>query len=255
MTVPGTISIIYGFPQQTISITPTINFVKGTNDIYFAFTPGSLLPANTDFQIKLELNLSMNDKAVTANSLTTNALQSANATLPVKFSSFDVKAVAEGAALAWSVGQEASVKGYEVEKSIDQKNFTTIGYVSATTLSFYTFKDPYQSTLAFYRIKAVDVDGKSAYSTVISLKSGQSSVVLRAFPTPVRKDLTVQHNAATVSTRISISSIDGRLIQSIMPVAGSQQTTVDLSAARAGLYILRFESGTGAVETLKVMKQ
>jgi hypothetical protein len=40
-----------------------------------------------------------------------------------------------------------------------------------------------------------------------------------------------------------------------MPVAGSQQTTVDLSAARAGLYILRFESGTGAVETLKVMKQ
>jgi hypothetical protein len=197
----------------------------------------------------------MNDKAVTANSLTTNALQSANATLPVKFSSFDVKAVAEGAALAWSVGQEASVKGYEVEKSIDQKNFTTIGYVSATTLSFYTFKDPYQSTLAFYRIKAVDVDGKSAYSTVISLKSGQSSVVLRAFPTPVRKDLTVQHNAATVSTRISISSIDGRLIQSIMPVAGSQQTTVDLSAARAGLYIVRFESGTGAVETLKVMKQ
>jgi hypothetical protein len=204
------------------------------------------------------MDIPQGDRTIRANSLSTNAiLGSAGASLPlpVKFTSFEAKAVLEGVDLNWSVGVEDNVKGYEVEKSTDEKNFSTISFVPAAGQSSYSFVDAQPAAITYYRIKSVDLDGKPGYSAIVSVKSGQSSVVLRAFPTPVRKDLTIQHNAATVSTRISISSIDGRLIQSIMPVVGSQQTTVDLSAARAGLYIVRFDNGTGGVETLKVMKQ
>jgi hypothetical protein len=204
------------------------------------------------------MDIPAGDRTIRANTLTTNAiLGSADASipLPVKFSSFGAKAVLEGVDLNWMVGIEDQLKGYEVEKSTDEKNFSTISFVPASGQSSYSFMDAQPAAVTYYRIKSVDLDGKFGYSAIVSVKSGQTSVVLRAFPTPVRKDLTIQHNAATVSTRISISSIDGRLIQTIMPLTGSQQTTVDLSSARAGLYIVRFESGTGDVQTLKVMKQ
>ena len=89
----------------------------------------------------------------------------------------------------------------------------------------------------------------------MSLKAGQSAIVLKAFPTPVHNELTIQHSTATPATKIVVSSIDGRILQSIMPAAGSQQNTIDFSAAKPGLYLLRFENGNGATETLKVIKQ
>jgi hypothetical protein len=41
----------------------------------------------------------------------------------------------------------------------------------------------------------------------------------------------------------------------MVPNSGSQQTLVDLSTAKPGLYLVRFENGTGGAETLKVIKQ
>jgi hypothetical protein len=174
--------------------------------------------------------------------------------LPVRFSSFNAKSSAGNVALTWNVEAEENLSGYEVERSNDGRSFSKIGFVAASSQKSYTYTDSRPLVSGYYRIKSVDVDGKFMYSTVISLKGGRSIVLLKAFMSN-QNTLTIQHDAALSGSRISISSADGRLIRSLAPSTGAQQTVTDLSSAKAGLYLVRFDNGNGEAETLKVIKQ
>lgn len=184
----------------------------------------------------------------------TNGTQAAIA-LPVKFQSLDARAVSNGVSLNWNVATEEDLSGYSIERSADGRNFSQIAFVGASGESNYSFVDSKAGSVAYYRIKSVDINGRYGYSTVALVKSGKSSIVLKAFPSPVIKSVTIQHPTAVAGSSISISSSDGRIMKTIVPAAGMQQTDVDLSSAKAGLYLIRFNSGSGESETLKILKQ
>lgn len=158
--------------------------------------------------------------------------------------------------LTWTVAEQDNVNRYEVERSSNGTTFNKIGQVKASDVSVYTYTDlqPAQGTV-YYRIKNMDNDGKFKYSTVVSLRNGASSIVLKAFPLPARNSVTVQHNTAAAQAQIRISNQDGRLLKVVRPAVGTMQTVVDLSAYAPGLYILSFDNGNGAVETIKLVKQ
>ena len=52
-----------------------------------------------------------------------------------------------------------------------------------------------------------------------------------------------------------LSGAAGRAVNAVKPVAGSQQTFVDMSRLQRGLYVVRFDDGDGNTETMKVLKQ
>jgi len=179
-----------------------------------------------------------------------------NAPLPVKFSGFEGKAINGGVNLSWNVGAEENVSRYEVEKSNDSRNFTTIGAVEAIGKDAYSFIDSKATTATtYYRLKAVDVDGKLTYSAIVTMKGGRSSIALKGFPTPVISNFTLQHATATAASEITISSAEGREVKSVVPAKGTQQTTISLASLRPGVYVIRYSDGNGEVETLKVVKQ
>lgn len=113
----------------------------------------------------------------------------------------------------------------------------------------------FSASRVFYRIKSVDLDGKYSYSPVVSLNAGNASIVLKAFPMPAQNQITLQHPAATATTRITLNTEDGRMVKSILPSNGTLQTMIDLSSVKSGLYLVRFENGNGEVETMKIIKQ
>lgn len=196
-------------------------------------------------------------KAVAVNTLTTNAsftTAKAPIPLPVKFSSFTANKIYDAVSLTWTVGTEENVAGYEVQKSTDGNTFSKIGFVAATGRSSYTYVDSKVSETAFYRIRSVDVDSKYIYSSILSLKGDQSDVMMKAFPSPVQNQLTVQHNSATGNGKIDVVSVDGRLVKSVSLAAGSQQTLVDLSSAKAGIYVIRLVTGNN-IQSIKITKQ
>lgn len=177
--------------------------------------------------------------------------------LPVKISTLEARSVNGSTSLTWNVAAEDNVSGYDVEKSLDGRSFSKIAFVPATGAGSYTFVDakPLETT-TYYRVKSVDADGKFSYSSIASMrKGGKSTIVLRAFPMPAIKDITIQHATATKGSLLSISSEDGRVIKSIVPASGTQQTVIDLSSAKAGLYIVRYSNANGEVESLKLIKQ
>lgn len=186
-----------------------------------------------------------------------NFRTSANASqiiLPVHFAGFHARTISGGITLTWDVEAEENLSGYEIERSQDGRSFSKIGFIPASSQKSYSFTDNMPLANGYYRIKSVDVDGKYMYSTIISLKGGISVVVLKAFMSG-QNTLTIQHDAALSGSRISISSADGHLIKLLSPSAGTQQTVTDLSSAKAGLYLIRFDNGNGATETLKMIKR
>jgi len=124
-----------------------------------------------------------------------------------------------------------------------------------TGQSTYSFVDTKPSTISYYRIKSIDANGRYTYSSIALVKAGKSMIVLKAFPSPFTKNLSIQHATADPGSLITISAEDGRLIKSVAPITGTQQTDIDLSAAKAGLYLVRFKNGNGRTETLKILKQ
>ena len=244
-TASGTVTLC-----PTTTLTPSIS--PNSPTIYYITTPTTGLSFQTNFQLNIILTQT---GSFNFDNFGTTASPAAGA-LPVRFTSFEAKSVTGGVNLIWNVDVEEKVIGYDVERSSDGRNFAKIAFVPAAGQNTYSYVDtrPAQSA-TYYRVKAVDVDTKYKYTTIVSMRGGKSSVVLRGFPMPAVRDITIQHATAASGSRISLNSEDGRTIQIINPNIGTQQTVVDLSSVKPGLYFVRFNNGNGVVETLKVVKQ
>lgn len=182
-------------------------------------------------------------------------LQSNSAPLPVNFVSIDARKEGNGARVTWKVSDEINVVNYVIEKSTDRSTFTSIGTVNATRATQYQFVDPQVLARNYYRVKSVDANGAFKYSSIVNLSGGRSAIVFQAFPLPAKDKITVQHSTTRSNAIISVVALDGKVVKTVIPNRNAQQTTIDLSSVAAGVYMLRYDDGTGEVETLKFVKQ
>jgi len=100
--------------------------------------------------------------------------------LPLDLLSFDVKKDQQQNAIArWLTANEVNTSHFEIERSINTKDWTTIGKTPATGYSTgeqqYSFLDEGLRSLSaltndvYYRLKMVDQDGAFSYSVIRSL--------------------------------------------------------------------------------------
>jgi len=100
--------------------------------------------------------------------------------LPVKLFSFDGIADADNVVkLSWVTEYENKFSHFQVERSVNGKDFTDLGRVNSnqnsTEKKFYELTDPSGKTtftpdIISYRLKMTDLQGKSEYSKTITVK-------------------------------------------------------------------------------------
>lgn len=257
-TFTPTIEILSGAGATASVISCTtpqvvLNAGQATQQVFFSITPATAFPVSTNFQIRLTFATGPRDIEALTFAIETDAIRAgAGAALPVRISGFDIRKEAAGARLTWNVDAEENVVRYDVERSSNGNTFSKIGSVAAAGQRSYSYLDASNFGDGFYRIKAVDHDGKYGLSRIIKVKGG---VLLRAFPQPAVSSITLEHNTAVSASRISITTQDGRLVRSIVPSVGTQQTAIDIASLQAGMYLLRFDAGNGEIETVKIVKQ
>jgi hypothetical protein len=111
-------------------------------------------------------------------------------TLPVHLTSFTGTKNNKTVDLNWNTSAETNMDHYDVERSSDGRNFSSIGTVASHTNSQanqYLFTDdkPLQH-ISYYRLKMLGVDGNFNYSKIVSLQwSTGNSISL--FPNPLIK--------------------------------------------------------------------
>ena len=100
--------------------------------------------------------------------------------VPVTSLSFTGYEKKNAAILNWTTTTENNTLGFEVEKSFDGASFSKIGYLKAAGNSSvnrnYLLTDPAKlSTIQFYRLKQIDLDGRSVYSNIVAIKKTNTS--------------------------------------------------------------------------------
>jgi hypothetical protein len=180
--------------------------------------------------------------------------------LPIKLASFTGLAQQTKNLLQWSTSQEVNAKEFIVERSVDGWVFESIGAVAAkgnsNVLQSYQFEDRKRSAINFYRLRMVDVNGKSEYSVIIRLQTSKEEG-LKLFPTLAT--ISVQLNfemKSKGSAIVRVVDMSGKIIvqQNMALDAGIISRTIDVSSLIAGNYLLQIDA-EGKTSTAKFIKQ
>ncbi len=190
-----------------------------------------------------------------------------NTTLPVKLVSFTATlGKNDKVELKWTTATEINVSHFTVERSTDGTNFNDAGMVFAygntNTNSNYVLSDNIsnlQSSIIYYRLRSVDIDGKSEYSDtrIIRInKQTENKVTLVTYPNPVTNELriTIPANWQNKKVVYEVFNANGQTARKIEATASSQTETVNVSNLNSGLYIVKVTC-EGQTAQQKIVKQ
>lgn len=180
--------------------------------------------------------------------------------LPVSLLNFSGVVKDKKAVLSWSTGEELNNKGFEVQVSHDNRNFSSIGFVAAdnsksTGIKNYSFTDiKMLSGYSFYRLKQIDMDGRYKYSGVVKLELKKFDWVIFGNPSPspaIQLQTEVQSNVT-----VRVIAANGKIIQTInkgLLPAGTINIPLNLNNAAKGIYIVRLsvDDNTFSKEIMK----
>ena len=178
-------------------------------------------------------------------------------TLPITLSAFTVALPStDYALLNWTTSAELNNAFFDVERSDDGINFSTLGKVTghgtSTVMNQYSFKDESPLTgTSYYRLKQVDFDDQFTYSTIQSLYKSDMVVFendVNLFPIPATSAVhAVIKMSNSVSTTIELLDISGRILlsKSAELNEGMNEMSFELSEYGAGMYFIRVNNPEG----------
>ncbi len=207
----------------------------------------------------------INGPAITAPdpTMTFGIIFTQSTTLPVQLVQFLATRNDDGSVkISWATSQEENSNYYDVERSSDQSQWTSIGTVKAkgfsstTTNYFLNDKSPIDGT-GYYRLKMVDLDGKFTYSKAIPVTTDNSSQALVIYSNPFSDQIRLKINVSGPQNLIlTVTDMLGKtyINQSYQAQSGDNFVNLQPSIASSGMYILRIH-GNSFNQTVKLEKQ
>lgn len=179
--------------------------------------------------------------------------------LPVSYINFSGKVEEKHNFLSWKVADEQNNKGFEVERKYKNENtYTKLGFVDAKNnnqlSNEYSFQDKYVDLGipgVSYRLKQIDFDGKSQYSSIIVL-TRKPSVRFIEYISVQDKNLFIRFNSQD-EQQVVLKIFDnaGKLLRKYE--IKNQTQSVDLSQLKRGIYIIELVRADGERHTQKII--
>ncbi len=188
-------------------------------------------------------------------------------TLPVQIASFNAQLnnAASKAILNWSTSSEINASRFVVERSIDGSNYADIAMVfsqegNSNSLRQYSYADDISSvnsSLVFYRLRIVDIDGNYKYSDIELIKLGnrkqQSSIIV--YPNPAQSELriTIPQNWQGKMISYNVYNLDGNLLKQKTASNAGQTELINISDLPVGIYVVKAANGN-ETSTQRIVK-
>jgi hypothetical protein len=179
--------------------------------------------------------------------------------LPVDFINVFGQQAGDKNYIFWQVAGESNLRRYSIEKSANGTNgFDVIGNVPAAVaganVKQYQFVDGHPAETSFYRIKAVDNDGRSKYSSIIRVTGNSAETKLTMFNDRGGNISFALFSAGAGDLVIRIADQNGRLVHnSVVHAAnGMNKYFIDgFSAKPRGVYFVHISGHNGTTYTSK----
>ena len=180
--------------------------------------------------------------------------------LPVEMLYFTAEPRGEEVICKWETASELNNDYFEVQRSINGKDFETLGRVqgyghgSSTSNREYSFIDPQIcKEIRYYRLRQVDIDGRYMFTDVVAINCKRETD-LDVYPNPANNSITYQFDQSLDGKAIiSIVDIAGRQVytEQVDAVKGVNQVTTNISQLASGVYYLRISKADSVSEMLQ----
>jgi hypothetical protein len=157
--------------------------------------------------------------------------------VPVELTAFDYQTGGGFIKLIWETASELNNKGFEVQRSSDNLNFYTIGFISGrgttTETTEYSFLDKTDfSGKVYYRLRQIDLDGSYSYSKVLEAENAGDFYLAQNYPNPFNS-----------SSRISFNlRYDSEVTLEVYAITGEKTATLYSGSMKAGVQNYQFNS-------------
>lgn len=155
--------------------------------------------------------------------------------------------------MKWSTATETNNKGFEVQRSSDNKTFNLISFVdgkgTTTSIQHYNYLDASATSgKYYYRLRQVDFDGSYKYSDVVEAQGTTPSAfaLSQNYPNPFNPTTTMQFSLAS-DAKVAIKVFDmlGREVANIVEesyAAGVHKVEFNASKLASGLYVYQINA-------------
>ncbi len=215
--------------------------------IRFRIKPVSTLMAGNTVNNEAAIYFDYNSPVIT-NISTTNIISQ---TLPLKLISFTGKKEGKTNLLQWSTVNEINVDRFEIERSIDAREYDKIGTIK--TKSYQTNSYQFTDNLThisrrdgagglLYRLKMIDRDGSFTYSSIVLIKDiTQAGFALQQ--NPVRNEIMLSSIAPSLlhTEAILVNNI-GAVVKRVTIQSFTQ--IISVSDLPMGMYYLKTVEGS-----------
>ena len=170
--------------------------------------------------------------------------------LPVTLKFFKAQGNKTFNTLSWQTVTEINTTHFNVQRSTNGKDFSTIGIVNAKGASEYTFNDqappPPKGGILYYRLEVVDNDGSKTYSEVRELSIINSPFSIT--PNPAKDFVTI---SGSNLKQITLVDFTGRTV--ITKEVNSNSIKLAISNLSKGIYMVKATLQDGSVKTEKLV--
>jgi hypothetical protein len=266
----GHIDVSFGAScPATIPTLQLISVTSGPMPSPFCFDPGNCISPGTVRYCFRGTNLPSAGfmtvrltQGATAWGCTYDVAGGAGTLLPVKLTGFEAKLQQQQVQLKWQTEQEINNDRFQIERSTDNRTFIPVGTVkgvgTSSAIQHYSFidTDPAKG-VSFYRLNQIDIDDRSAYSSVIRIDNRIKGLqVKQLFPNPVKKDLNLVLNAdEPCDLAIRIFNFAGMQVLASHKklVRGEQRWHITMPDLKAGVYEMIVTNSRGDLLSEKLI--
>jgi hypothetical protein len=163
--------------------------------------------------------------------------------LPLGLLTFGVKSVNEGAKIDWTLAKTNDLVSFEVEKSSDlitfKKSFSSKKEEGKSNYTI-TDEDPLKGT-TYYRLKTLDVNGKTGYSKVgvyRSIFTAHETMTFNVSPNPFNSKVKVSLSAQSDQINLVIFDLTGMQLFN-RNYTDQNEITLELENLPSGIYNIK----------------
>jgi hypothetical protein len=188
-------------------------------------------------------------------------------TFPVQLIDFNAHRVSvSDVKLNWATASEINNEGFDVERMLSNETvFTKVGFVrgAGTTSNqvAYEYHDPNShSSVSYYRLRQVDVDGNSVYTQVraVAGQDADQKDLAVLYPNPASQFVNIRFGELQPNTSVIIRLMDIRGV-TLKNYKGRVSTfdilTFDIQNLVPASYVLDIQFATGEKTLLKFVKK
>ncbi len=154
--------------------------------------------------------------------------------------------------LVWKTANEIKVKGFELQRSNNAAEFSTITNITAKNgaMQSYNYNDNISiNNKIYYRLKMIDEDRSYRYSKIVMLKDNKISTT-NISPNPAKNFITITtEDKNLLNTEVLFMDSKGAAVLNQKLSSLTQQ--INIASLPQGLYFLKFSDAT----VLKLIKE